>query len=708
MWFVHSWFDGEDGREYTVGRKEGAVDLCIPMLRVSRMAGTLQVAPMSAEQLGDPAYIPQVCWIMHARSKTGSLVETFRGKNRVEQRIRVETPIPLTDRARVRLVNDVSLELHWVPCTVGIVRVPSLEAEDVRRRACASGVHLVTVRESLDVRCTHLCVAHVRPNRTQLLALVRGIPIVTAAYIEAAIACPAERVWPESRLYVPPLDARLALDTPLSTSQLAPSSKRAMLFRGTTLVFVLPGPERRYADFEQLAVAAEGHVVVHDLRKHPLGSVRDAEHMLREAQAAADAHWAARPMPVPVQETFVLCGETTAPWTPLVTEAAQRSRIRVMPQGVAAVAECILEARTCAELYVAGQGTTEAEDDATLLLSGTQGPLSPSGAQEDQTRHDDDNDVFPPTQPAGPAAYAGDISLYSPEQRPQDETMDLTEALPLSDSPSLEDITDPTVDGVGPESERWAPHMDPGPAALPLTSPPEVRRRDAQEEPRVAPREVSPAPTHLLASEASPSSASALPCHEAPRRTSDVSMLPPATGPFQASAEARAPVSSTPPPPALQRLAGTRQARRSFLLDELFGLTPQPAATEPTPSLSGNEDAAGVGQTLPPGESTRPAPVVRSSSPPATAAAGADSRARSATPPSASMDTSLQRTSFMQVRYVPLVREAPEASPVRNYKKFRAQGPRPAPRRVALVLPHNSHGRPSPSHDALFLDEPCD
>lgn len=234
------------GREYTVGRKEGAVDLCIPMLRVSRMAGTLQVASMTAEQLSDPSYIPQVCWIMHARSKTGSLVETYRGKNRVEQRIRVETPIPLTDRARVRLVNDVSLELHWVPCTVGIVRVPSLEAEDVRRRACASGVHLVVVRESLDVRCTHLCVAHVRPNRTQLLALVRGIPIVTAAYVEAAIACPAESAWPDSRLYVPPLDARIALDTPLSTSQLAPSPKRATLFRGTTLVFVLPGLERRY------------------------------------------------------------------------------------------------------------------------------------------------------------------------------------------------------------------------------------------------------------------------------------------------------------------------------------------------------------------------------------------------------------------------------------------------------------------------------
>lgn len=473
--------------------------------------------------------------------------------------------------------------------------------------------------------------------------------------------------------------------------------------------------------------------MVHDLRKHPLGSVGDAEHMLREAQAAAEAHWAARPTPVPVQETFVLCGETTAPWTSLVTEAARRYvgdlcsfRIRVMPQGVTAVAECILEARTCAELYVAGQDAHDAEDDATLLLSGTQGPASPPSMREDQARHDGDIDVFPPTQPAGPAAYAGDISLYSPEQRPQDETMDLTEEMPLSDSPSLEDITDPTLDTVRAEPERGARRTDPQPAVPRRASPPEAQRGRAPE-PRAAPQEGSPVPTPLHAREASPSPASVLPCTEAPLDASDVFMLPPATGPFQASAEVRAPVSSTPPPTALQRLAGTRQARRSFLLDELFGLTQEPAASVPTPSLSGHEGAAGTGRTLPPDEPARPAPAARSLSPAAADAAGADrspspiaspglatpaaapARARSATPPSASMDTSLQRTSFVQVRYVPLVRaEAPEAPAVHNYKKFRAHGPRRAPRRVALVLPHNPHGRPSPSRDALFLDEPSD
>ena len=31
-----------------------------------------------------------------------------------------------------------------------------------------------------------------------------------------------------------------------------------------------------------------------------------------------------------------------------------------------------------------------------------------------------------------------------------------------------------------------------------------------------------------------------------------------------------------------------------------------------------------------------------------------------------------------------------------------------APQRVALVLPHDPQGRPSPSRDVLFLDEPTD
>ncbi|WFD48436.1 hypothetical protein GLX27_003106 [Malassezia furfur] len=682
------------GREYTVGRKEGAVDLCIPMLRVSRMAGTLQVASMTAEQLSDPSYIPQVCWIMHARSKTGSLVETYRGKNRVEQRIRVETPIPLTDRARVRLVNDVSLELHWVPCTVGIVRVPSLEAEDVRRRACASGVHLVVVRESLDVRCTHLCVAHVRPNRTQLLALVRGIPIVTAAYVEAAIACPAESAWPDSRLYVPPLDARIALDTPLSTSQLAPSPKRATLFRGTTLVFVLPGLERRYTDFEQLAVAAEGHVVVRDLRRHPLHTVRDAEQMLREAQATADAHWAAQSTPVPVQETYVLCDDAAAPWAATVAEAAQRSRIRVMPQGVTAVAECILEAQTCAELYVSGQGAHDPEDDATLLLSGTQARASPPSAPADEARHEEDLDVFPPTQPAGPAVYAGDISLYSPEQRPHDVTMDLTEEMPLSDSPSLEDITDPTLEGAAAEPQRGAPRAFQLPAA-PRRGSSTGAADSPADSPRAAHRAASPDPIPLPEREAFQRAAPGVPSAETPWHADEVRTLPPATGPFQDHAESgHAPVSSTPPPTALQRLAGTRQARRSLLLDELFGLTQEPprAVSVPTPTQwRGWGGSFAVSYTPP-----------RSATPP-------DSRARSATPPSASMDTSLQRTSFVQVRYAPLVRATPPSMPaVRNYKKFRANGRRAAPQRVALVLPHDPQGRPSPSRDVLFLDEPTD
>lgn len=295
------------------------------------MAGTLRVAALPEEAVADPSYVPQVYWTMHTKSKSGSLVESYRGKNLVEQRVRVDTPIALGDRARVRLVHDVYLELRWVPCTVATLRVPQLDSDEVRRRARACGLHLVSAKQTLDTRCTHLCVAHVRPNRTQLLALVHGLPIVSTAYVEALLACPSESAWPDARLYVPPLDARLGPDAPLSLTQLAPSSRRAALFRGTTLVFVLPGRERRYVrtiltqtDLQELAEAAEGHVVVHDLCQCPLPTIHEARDMLRAAQAASDAHWAMRRDMTPVPAAFVLCGEPSAPWVPQVIAAAQQ------------------------------------------------------------------------------------------------------------------------------------------------------------------------------------------------------------------------------------------------------------------------------------------------------------------------------------------------------------------------------------------------
>ena len=459
--------------------------------------------------------------------------------------------------------------------------------------------------------------------------------------------------------------------------------------------------------------------MVRDLRRHPLHTVRDAEQMLREAQATADAHWAAQSTPVPVQETYVLCDDAAAPWAATVAEAVQRyvadlrsSRIRVMPQGVTAVAECILEAQTCAELYVSGQGAHDPEDDATLLLSGTQARASPPSAPADEARHEEDLDVFPPTQPAGPAVYAGDISLYSPEQRPHDVTMDLTEEMPLSDSPSLEDITDPTLEGAAAEPQRGAPRAFQLPAA-PRRGSSTGAADSPADSPRAAHRAASPDPIPLPEREAFQRAAPGVPSAETPWHADEVRTLPPATGPFQDHAESgHAPVSSTPPPTALQRLAGTRQARRSLLLDELFGLTQEPprAVSVPTPTQSVHERPTPAVHTPPPAtdgaagadRSPSPIPPPRSATPP-------DSRARSATPPSASMDTSLQRTSFVQVRYAPLVRATPPSMPaVRNYKKFRANGRRAAPQRVALVLPHDPQGRPSPSRDVLFLDEPTD
>lgn len=79
------------------------------------------------------------------------------------------------------------------------------------------------------------------------------------------------------------------------------------------------------SDLVELAEAAEGHVCTHDMSTHPLRSHDDAMRMLRDAQAASRAYWAKSTAIVPVQETFVLCGDASgASWPLLMEETAQR------------------------------------------------------------------------------------------------------------------------------------------------------------------------------------------------------------------------------------------------------------------------------------------------------------------------------------------------------------------------------------------------
>jgi len=236
------------GEHYTLGRNAEEAQLVVPILRVSRVAGTFSLGSVSVDAVGDPGVRARITWTMHAASKSGAHAETFRGRNRVEQRVRPEEPLELGDGARIRLTSRYFAELRWLPLVVGVMRVPQLEAPDVRTRAAALGVHLVPSRRQLDARCTHLCVASARPSKTQLLALIRGLRVVDAAFVQQVLhldrSSPLE--LPEAEAHVPPSDAALPPEAQMDRACLAPDTRRAALFRGATLLLIVPQLDRRY------------------------------------------------------------------------------------------------------------------------------------------------------------------------------------------------------------------------------------------------------------------------------------------------------------------------------------------------------------------------------------------------------------------------------------------------------------------------------
>lgn len=325
---------------HTLGRKEGAVDLLVPIFRVSRLAGVIVVSDVAAADAADPATRAQVTWTMQANSKSGNVVEGYRGRNRVEQRVRVDTPTLLQDGSRVWLVPGVYAELQWKPLVISALRMPSLDTDDVRARAASMGVHIVSSQQGLDSATTHLCVPAVRPNKTQLLALVRGVPLVSEAFVHAVLAS-ADTVapWtlPDANAFLPPLDARLGTDAVLPAEQLRPDTRRATLFADTSMALVLPRRERRFSDLAELAQAAGAHVRMYDTSTKRLDTP-GADALISDLRAAAAEHWAAEGH---AGRLFVLCDDDNA--CPILEKAAAAHGVAFIPQGTAAISECVLE-----------------------------------------------------------------------------------------------------------------------------------------------------------------------------------------------------------------------------------------------------------------------------------------------------------------------------------------------------------------------------
>ncbi|WFD29959.1 hypothetical protein MSPP1_000973 [Malassezia sp. CBS 17886] len=314
MWLLGASFDGEHeppsertlclGRAYVLGRKAGAVDVVVPVDRVSRVAGTLTLAAASAD-----GTVPRATWTMHAGSKSGGMLESMRGRNRVEQRVRADSAVDVGDRTRIWLTRGVCAELRWVPVCPACTRMPAWDTH-TRARAQRAGVRPVHARPLPP--CTHLCVPHARPDKTQLLALVRGVPVVSEAFLGALLdAADRGGAFPDVAAFPPPADPHLPADARIPAAQLLPDARRASLFSGATLLVLVPSRARCYMDPVEIAQAAGAHVQVHDLSAGA-ADARAAHALVHALHDAAERHWAAVASPPVRTGTFLLGGGEAA------------------------------------------------------------------------------------------------------------------------------------------------------------------------------------------------------------------------------------------------------------------------------------------------------------------------------------------------------------------------------------------------------------
>ena len=518
-------------RAYTLGRKHGAVDLLVPVVRISRFSGTLTIGAMHDEDVARPGMRPSVTWTLHASSKAGSLVEGFRGRNRFQQRVRPETPMPLHDGDTLCLVPGVTATLRWQPLTVCVARVPSLETHAATAAAARLGLHLVPPAQLAEA--TYVCVPAVRPNKTQLLALVHGLPLVAEAFVQTLLDGPPASAWalPDPSAFVPPSDPRLPPDAQISRLQLRPDARRRHLFQGAALFMVVAGSARRHTDMAELARAAGAVVHVHDAAVHALQDAHEAERALSRARAHTT-----HPM-------YVVVAEDAAPLATSVPSTATRLGLVRLPGGLTAITQGILDVQRWDQMAPA--------------------PVS--------------------------------------------------EAQPRTDTPDVSSVGEVTVDVTSDRSVDRAPCPSEGGSEV-LEVPPEPEPAGPDPAPE---REAPAAPVPRDAPAAAPT--------EAPRA--------------QGAAHG----------PSLPRRAGTRQARRSHLLDELLGVQAPEPAQPPPPAVA----AASLTEGRPPSPIPSASPLEMAP---------------------------LARPSLLQVQVVPMLRQARGAREARRPRRQRLS------RRVALVL----------------------
>ncbi|WFD27131.1 hypothetical protein MNAN1_002127 [Malassezia nana] len=405
MWLLASHFAGEQGaskeliveplservlhtdRSYTLGRKQGAVDLLVPVARISRLSGTLTIGALHDRDVADPTVRPSVTWTMHATSKAGNLIEGMRGRNRFQQRVRPDTPMPLHDGDTLCLVPGITATLRWQPITVCMVRVPTLDTPAVRAAAARVGLHLVPPAQL--AASSQVCVPSVRPNKTQLLALVHGLPLVSEAFVQSLLDLPSGAPWtpPDPSAFLPPSDPRLPPDAYIPRAQLHPDERRRHLFQGHALFLVVAGSTRRSMDMIKLAQAAGADVHVHDATVHALNDAQAALRALSQIHTEHSLH--------------VMVADDATSLATCVRSAAMRLGLKFLPEGLAAITSSLLNVQRWDSMVLAAEAGSEepvdvsCESDAPAAMDVTSDghaePLAhdaPSLAPEHEALHD--------------------------------------------------------------------------------------------------------------------------------------------------------------------------------------------------------------------------------------------------------------------------------------------------------------------------------
>lgn len=689
MWILYAHYDGEhapmsarvlhSGKSLKVGRKADLVDLLIPIGRISRWSGTLQIEAVPLSYVSQGGARARVTWTMRTGSKSGSFIESFRGRNRIEQRIQAETPVELTDQSRICLVSGVYAELRWLSFSLSVYRVPSLDSEDVRSTAALLGIHVTSVQKQLSAASTHLVVSCIRPSKEQLLALVYGIPVVSEAYVQALFGAGMAPAWhePDASGFVPPSDPNLARDAQIPREQLTPRPERRHIYADAIVCMWIPKPSRRFLDLAELAEAAGAFVHVHDLSKEHVSDALTARQVLancKEQEVGCDAK----------RRMYVITEDA-----PVVDQACQTLKLPLLPDGMWAIPRGILDVQKWSTMVRPYEpDSAQQESDATCDVTSWMDDLS--GVPDVNVTTSEDmqpvhashtsSSLVPSTNAASTLEPAS--SSRSSESNPQ-------QRVPTSRATRLS-----ADDALAPLASQHTNR----PCTLPRRAP---RRSYLLDEllgvPRDEQQSARPAGPASVAS-SSPSQS------DGERRSAKFrQMLDSSQSVFDKPVGKELDADDAL---RLRAKSSSEQQRGTGLMSNESNLDRGDEAAHESRSHAPNETEAA---TVPDSDSEGGLPVPEPhaeweqalASAPACDSVSRSSCTTASAPPPSSWNH-IERPSFMQVRIEPMAR--PSHSHRRNFKKFRRTNTC-APRRVPVVLDLPDAERAASSDAVLFLGD---